>query len=818
MIRYIFFTLIAICTFITHAGANVSVPPDVFNASIQETFIGEENQASAFATYYTLANEDKSGNYSIPESGVWDICIAGNLEIDTPTGEAKCEEFYDKVVKTNAGSELYEVCGKDKQKSGGKEFCVDFKKYSLQYQTAETLAKVYIRYTLDPDHYNLVRSDELSNFKDIIPDSDITCAGVAIETQLASLVVSNVTQALTKPKPHSIICKAVKNSENYYFEFQFKTLDVNLDYDAIHDVFNAVCDMRHGQLVDKTCLTELSGNANALRPEFCRWRLDVLLKPFGYVTFFNTLTKGCGLEGHKLAENELKNEISQKLDQRAFSGLQMSFGDGVIGLLGNYVKHKLTKIGLSNFGVSKFEDLRFRCDSGLKITSEEGTAYFTLPGGNKIPLKTDNVVRCYITVPESVCNDHKSCDRIIDFVFDDLTELTSSQKDKGTVGLECLANGGNFDGSKCYSLDRDACDKLNEEIHKQDSSLRGTFWNEEKGYCELPDSNAANVIDFVERWGANIVGISIAVVTFPVSGGTVSIVLGVTSLVAWGVGVAVDVWQSNTADEINEKANNCSRLTVKSERHNCAVEVLRNDILGRDFSNWSIDSQVRKAVNASVENLVDMIDPKLALDTISELCETEEGCRQAEDILDTIHAREGSSDASVTIKNFATYISYACFIAGFAYGHLPENTRASINNSVGNIDSVNKLSSKIGSVMSYTNIDSYVKQYEALNDVKDVINKTDKVLDFKWKFGRLLQTWRYGKNIYTFVKSNPNTVKGVALGVGGIVAGVGGIAVGEFVKRKFPAKPESNVVTSDVFPMDGSQETEKQSVLPDMSM
>ena len=91
-------------------------------------------------------------------------------------------------------------------------------------------------------------------------------------------------------------------------------------------------------------------------------------------------------------------------------------------------------------------------------------------------------------------------------------------------------------------------------------------------------------------------------------------------------------------------------------------------------------------------------------------------------------------------------------------------------------------------------------------------------MDFKWKFGRLLQTWRYGKNIYTFVKSNPNTVKGVALGVGGIVAGVGGIAVGEFVKRKFPAKPESNVVTSDVFPMDGSQETEKQSVLPDMSM
>ena len=57
-------------------------------------------------------------------AGLYKVCSAAGWDIATPEGKTKCDDFV-KALVAESDYKYYEVCGKDKGKSGGTEHCID---------------------------------------------------------------------------------------------------------------------------------------------------------------------------------------------------------------------------------------------------------------------------------------------------------------------------------------------------------------------------------------------------------------------------------------------------------------------------------------------------------------------------------------------------------------------------------------------------------------------------------------------------------------------------------------------------------------------
>ncbi len=193
--------------------------------------------------------------------------------------------------------------------------------------------------------------------------------------------------------------------------------------------------------------------------------------------------------------------------------------------------------------------------------------------------------------------------RYIDFVFDDLSENSDSRANAGQQAVQCLGADGEFDGSRCTMLGKEACEQLQVVNEETCPTCEKIYWDSSKGICTLGSAEdfeeAQKTIDVLITVGAVVVGVVVTVV----SGGTALAVIG-TSLTAVG-GTTALVAESVTEADIDAKIEELNRCNEPK----CAEEFLKKTLSTLNGLKLSMTQSQGHAADALVSKLIGLLPP-----------------------------------------------------------------------------------------------------------------------------------------------------------------------------------------------------------------
>mgnify|MGYP003310363644 CR=1 FL=1 len=99
-------------------------------------FPDRQNAGNALAQYhYHVQQNQASGVTGIMAAQIWDVCMAGGLDIKSADGKKKCE-----IIAYALGRDYHQVCDYD-----GKNCIKDFKGVKTQMRTGTFIAKAWAK-------------------------------------------------------------------------------------------------------------------------------------------------------------------------------------------------------------------------------------------------------------------------------------------------------------------------------------------------------------------------------------------------------------------------------------------------------------------------------------------------------------------------------------------------------------------------------------------------------------------------------------------------------------------------------------------------
>lgn len=303
----------------------------------------------------------------------------------------------------------------------------------------------------------------------------------------------------------------------YVFEFEFDDLVESVDDDMRYGTLKGLCTLYGGGILPQApvCM----GGETIKTDGLCN-KLKVISDKFAFRASYEkdrtnrTHNYYCYVDFKiKTADESVKTYPG--LDPFIFQSYQTKFDNSTKVLIGQYVESTLG---------SDFKSLE--CASMTK-------AYY----GKNVNGTSDDIIECVLTTKEGLYN--------IEFVFDDLSELSNitSQGDKSK--MTCLTNDGTYVAGRCVGVSEAQCKTLGEKAHvkvKFNSALK---------ICELPDAKTQEGWDKALRIVESIGWATLAVMGVIGSGGT-----AIPALMAFGAGATVANSAIAVGGEINESVAN----------------------------------------------------------------------------------------------------------------------------------------------------------------------------------------------------------------------------------------------------------------------
>ena len=248
-----FFIALFLFVGITPCLANVTIDPGVVTEVIKESF--PEDKVNDTIREYNAQMRASAGK-GISAAKLWNVCVAGGLDIKSPDGKKKCYTFVNTMVKRSKIS-YYEVCGRHKGKTGGTEYCVDdfFSDFiggiQVQMLQAVELGKEYAR----------VKHN----------DSSVQCKSKPREG-----AVDDMVQCSSRDK-------------NAFYEFVFDDVLETKDNTIATDVLEAVCKIHGLKYVERGVAPGTMYSVGVSWPDLCETTdaakcnaVNVTAKKFGY--------------------------------------------------------------------------------------------------------------------------------------------------------------------------------------------------------------------------------------------------------------------------------------------------------------------------------------------------------------------------------------------------------------------------------------------------------------------------------------------------------------------------------------------------------
>lgn len=519
-------------------------------------------------TAYAFTNEnntlEKCRSFCIGKAKE-NSCKSVNVVHRPSTKECVCNPDKETVRRLNM--KYYQVCGKDKGKSGGSiEEC-------LRVFTDKVYGGTQVSLNI----------------------------GIALAKEWARVKGYREIECDTKIYDYSalddsILCSSIdkdKNGKRGYFEFVFDDLKESKDmtlndsfYDAVFTRiygYNRVSSLKAYMAWD----TKSESNCNKVN--------DSLKKMCGRgcsVIWGHNGNKYCYLDLYtnlptsertaKTGPNDFDNPFN--IDPFMFckgAQTQLQNTSSLDVLLRQYISNA------SGYPMSKIEcfaKTTSYCGGGCKC--------------NDINLDpNDDIKECVV---------HGDKDYYVDFVFDDITEF-SKKREKGALqSMGCVVSGGTFNGQECKFANKSQCDTYIKSMSKVCPQCTKPKWNPDTGLCEVPDAAAVTAMEKHEKTAMIVGGVVVSVVVTVATAGSGAPVI---AIVLSGVEVAGGAMEYFAQQHIDGMAHDFFLKSAKCNNASCAAKMISENMqemanIQNDLEDYEIN-----ALDAEFERLLGLIEP-----------------------------------------------------------------------------------------------------------------------------------------------------------------------------------------------------------------
>ncbi len=304
--------------------------------------------------------------------------------------------------RRQANIKYYAVCGNDKGKTHGKEYCVEdfFNWTEVQLNTAIGLAQ---EYAYVKNKHNVMCS---SDYRPSWNDDYIKCSDV---------------------------------NNKYFYEFKFNDVVESDDKDAHTDTVYALCKLYGGPNAIST-----EGNCQTTKAA-CN-KLGVAGEKFALE--FKWLGKNNICYGYNRAYKNA-NASDKGLSLKKINGLDNCIfyvKDGIEVRLDAALNQKIKQYISGKMTVKSF-----KCDARPSHVNSDLSAASCNTNSSGAGY-TDDILRCYVN------------EQPIDFIFDDLSETIDGDVATGHAAMQCVISGGKYDKQLCRWLTVEQCTQLSTQI------------------------------------------------------------------------------------------------------------------------------------------------------------------------------------------------------------------------------------------------------------------------------------------------------------------------------------------------------------------
>lgn len=460
----------------------------------------------------------------------------------------------------------YQVCGNDQGKTDGDEICVDefFEDTRVQPNQAIALAQEYAR--VKENDENIICNETPRNCRiNIVTNGDcIQCTS--------------------------------RGAEKKYYEFRFRRVDATGDANIQQSVLTSLCKLYdtnvsvgHAGFIPGNPITPGSGFCRTDDSTVCQ-KINDSAARFGYhaqmglveVSDRRSVTQQhddvCVLLRSVTSVDNLRT--MDDIDPYYFKnqGIQLQLGTDIENRICTYVKNTIYPTELTDC----------RCNDNT-TPIRDVTSRLTV-GPN------DDVITCRIN------------GQTVDFVFDDLSEASNINRRAGEQAMDCIVQGGTYDGKHCLHLNQEQCNALANANLQSCPECRKVKWNPDEEICELPNSESAqNLKRGLEITGQVALITGAAALTIVTGGGGAGIVVMVgLETVGGAMSVVAMDKQHEAAYDFLTESNRCKDPS-------CAEDLIKTNLqrLANLLKNFD-DVQIA-AIDTELERLIELLpnDSKL---------------------------------------------------------------------------------------------------------------------------------------------------------------------------------------------------------------
>nr|MBQ0091184.1 hypothetical protein [Candidatus Enterousia merdequi] len=204
--------------------------------------------------------------------------------------------------------------------------------------------------------------------------------------------------------------------------------------------------------------------------------------------------------------------------------------------------------------------------------------------------ETDDVLRCVLN------------GKPIDWVFDDLSELSKNRREAGHAGMNCKISGGIYAGKKCHGLSQQQCSDMDAKLKQINPSSAGTVWQNDQ--CVLIDVQQQNYIDTGVQIGLSVIALAdCATVVVGNAQGAMGCTLAVVEITGLATDLGTGAAMQARADEFLENSHKC-------KEHACALATIRDNAARVISIQDALKSaSTATAVDSEIARLIDLLEP-----------------------------------------------------------------------------------------------------------------------------------------------------------------------------------------------------------------
>lgn len=458
--------------------------------------------------------------------------------------------MFEHEEKQKANMKYYEVCGKDKSKTGIRKYCVEdfFNWTQTQTDQAIGFAQDYARIKNSHTVYCKKQHRESGN------DDYIACATI---------------------------------DGSAFYEFKFDDIKESVDKDRRKTERSALCRLAGGDVGFFDASNDVCKNLNTAQ---CA-NLDKLAKKYGHEAKWDK--NKCrftdyGLETMSSEKFDKSLAKIDGLDNYAFFKIQ------VIGIRNNFVLEEEIKKYIKN-NLSGYQEVR--CDPGYR-TIKKADGFLAKVVGNH-----DDIKRCYAN--------NKPIDFVVDDLSELAGyERDSGESGAKCIANDGKFDGHYCRGltkDECFELERLMLKELKSHGWAGDDDL--VDWDERAGACELNASQFANNLNKTGKYTA-IAGLTIAGVF---TGGTTTAV-AVSLMSVELAGMAGEIVTERQKELLPQRwADRFLKASTVCQKPECAEKTLRENMGKISQASDMLNRDVLKQVDEELARLAELLpDDRLA--------------------------------------------------------------------------------------------------------------------------------------------------------------------------------------------------------------